>query len=187
MKLSHSILLLLSIFLLTTSFQCDKCHEGDFKLKGTRVWLPLKGQTQMTFIDELGSVLNFQIKVIDTLQTYNNNECSSQFRSESIVLTLYLNSTQTDSIWVQLGPPMSVSLHASSTDTLYMSSGRFFNSPPSNVVIPLSNYKVGGKLYNEVILFKANEGNNKSTDSIVLAKDFGVVAFKYKSRNYTRN
>ncbi len=110
-----------------------------------------------------------------------------QNRSERIEVSLYLNPAQTDSIWVQLGPPSSVSLHADSGDTLYMSTTRFFNQPANNVVIPILSYKAGGKTYEEVRLFKANEGNNKSTDSIVLAKGFGIVAFKYKNRNYARN
>jgi hypothetical protein len=144
----------------------------------------LKGRTQLTFSDEVGVESIFKIKAIDTIQTYNNLECSVQYRSERIETALYLNATRTDSMWVQLGPPPSVCLHAASDDTHYMSVCRFFNSPANPTVVPLTNYEIAGRIYPEVRLFLANEGNSKSTDSIVLAKGFGIVAFKYKNRNY---
>ncbi|HTM94099.1 MAG TPA: hypothetical protein VL095_16880 [Flavisolibacter sp.] len=184
MRIVHYCLLLAVLFLLGTSFQCTKCQKGERLLEGTRPWLPLKGKTQLTFSDEAGVESIFKIKVVDTIQTYSNVECSAQYRSERIETVLYLNAAGTDSIFVQLGPPNSVCLHAASGDTLYMSTCRFFNAPASLAVVPLTNYDIAGRTYPDVRVFLANEGNNKSTDSIVLAKGFGIAAFKYKNRNY---
>jgi hypothetical protein len=184
MRTIQKYLLIAFALVVVTAFQCEKCFEGTNLLKGTRPWLPLKGRTQLNFIDRNGTETNFKVRVIDTIQTYDNMECSSKYRVERIELSIYLNTAQTDSIWAQLGAPRDVCLHANSGDTLYMSTCRFINAPAIDVVKPFTNYQVGGRVYADVRLFLANEGNNKSTDSIVLARDFGVVAFKYKGNNY---
>ena len=185
MKEIKTVLFLLLIFILCTSTQCRKCFKGDMLLNGTRRWLPLKGKTELTFKDSLGIEKQFELKVLDTLQTYPNEDCFDTYRSERIEVILYLNFAKTDSIFVQLGPPSSICLHATSNRILYMSSCRFLNTAGNEYVMPLYNYKVGGRTYSEVRLFMANPGFDKSLDSIVIAKDYGIVGYKYDYKNYS--
>jgi hypothetical protein len=170
---------------MVASFQCERCFKGEYRLKGTRAWLPLKGQSKLTFKDDTGAEKDFQISVVDTLEAYMNNECATTYKSERVDLSLYLNVSKTDSIAVLLGPPSSICLVAEANKESYMSTCRFFNTESSTAMMAFSNYKVGNRTYADVRLFQANEGNDKAIDSIVLAKDHGIVAFKYNNQNFT--
>jgi hypothetical protein len=187
MKQVH-ILFLLFLGLTTSSFQCDKCFEGDRRLDKSRSWLPLKGKTILSFISENNQPADFDLHVIDTLQTYSNAECSSLYRVEYIQATLYLNARRIDSIFLQLASPSALHVRAV-TDTSYNIgvSGFLIQSRKNDGAFKnrFYNFSIGSRKYDEVLLIKHGEGYNDAIDSLFLANNVGIVGFKYLGKKYS--
>jgi hypothetical protein len=74
-----------------SAFQCNKCKTGTYRLDATKSWFPLKGRTQLPFVDGSGTVTNFNIRVVDTLVAVQI-DCATSYNIEYIETTLYLNS-----------------------------------------------------------------------------------------------
>lgn len=184
MSIMRVQIVLLLVFFIVSSFQCDKCIEKDRFIGEDRIWIPLEGFRQVPFLDEAGNEVKFDMNVTDTIGTFNNEDCSATFRSQSAELVLYLDVNRTDSISVLLGPASSICMLGTSGNILYMSTCRFLSTQTGRSMIHLEDYKVGARIYRHVRLFLANEGNDKSLDSVFLARSSGVVGFKYKNTNY---
>ena len=106
MRRKVSEVALLIIFCMTTALQCEKeCKSGEYRLDASRDWLPLKGKTQLTFLDNSGSINNFKLNVNDTVETNVNPDCTIIY--ESINAALFLNPLGTDLIVLSLNPPNS--------------------------------------------------------------------------------
>ena len=185
MKTNLMILTSLFAFILTSSFQCQKCGTGTLSLDDTKSWLPLKGKTQLAFFDNLGSLTNFPLKVIDTTET-SLNDCGAPFRYEYIKATLYLNQTSTDSIHFSLASSGWLCMQAWSNNNPNVSMCNVFGQTKEAVVAKkLSNYPVGNRTYSEVILLLSSPALTNNIDSIFIANRTGIVGFKYANKTYT--
>jgi hypothetical protein len=183
MKQTLTILLLTLVG--TILIRCGKCPTGHLHLDSTKSWLPLKGKTQLFFTDSVGNSTRFPLKVIDTTVTATN-KCGSTYEIDYITATLYLNSSMTDSIYLSLATGSWLCITAYSYNNPNMTICNIFNQTKEGVVAKnLSNYSIGGKTYNEVILILHNPGYSETIDSVFIANKAGIVGFKYHDKHYT--
>jgi hypothetical protein len=59
------------------------------KLDATRSWLPLKGRTQLAFLDNVCNLTNFGLKVVDTTEIALNQECGTTYKYSSKSREIY--------------------------------------------------------------------------------------------------
>lgn len=184
MKVNTAILTLLFVYCLTTSFQCQQCGTGTLKLDNTKTWFPLKGRTQLSFIDNSGGLTTFPLKVVDTTETALN-DCGEPYRYEYINTTLYLNQASTDSIHFSLASSGWLCMRAWSNNTPNVSMCNVFGQTKEGVVAKkLFYHPVGSKTYPEAILLLSSPSLSNNIDSIIIANRVGIVAFKYGSNRY---
>jgi len=187
MKTSSLVLFLLFLFTTLTSVQCEKCKKGDRKLDESRIWLPLKGKSELTFLDTSKQSKNFALHVIDTLQVYTDSMCNLMHKVEYIQVSLYLNTQKTDSIFIQLSPPSSLFVRASTDTSFNMAISGFltgYAGSHGNFQNRLYDYNNGNRIYNEVLLINHAEGYSDSIDSLLLAKGAGIIGFNYLGQKY---
>jgi hypothetical protein len=181
MKLT--IILLLLSFAMTSSWTCCKPVEKDLMLDKSRSWLPLKGRTQLFFIDESGQPVTFSLRVIDTIE--NRSTRCSEYKAEYIDATLYLNPTRSDSIYFHLEPPNFLLLKAYSGNLPTVDVGDVLNYKRQGLIEKFTNYNLGNRTYNEVILTLPYPSNLRIIDSVYIANNYGIVGFKYLDKKYT--
>ena len=187
MKIKLTLLILLFVFCLTTSFQCNKCRTGDVHLDATRSWLPQKGITQLTFVDKVGSLTNFKLQAVDTIEIAINQECGTSYRYDYITTSLYLNPTMSDSIYFSLSSGGWLCIRALS-GTIYINMCNVFGQTKEGVIAKkLSNQRIGDRTYQEVILLLHNPGLSDNIDSIFIANNVGIVGFKYANEKLHYN
>jgi hypothetical protein len=187
MKASSSILLFLIVIISVGLAGCVKCRKGDLHLDDSRSWLPLKGKTQLTFLNATSQPQNFQVHVIDTLQSYADSVCNLLHKVEYIQVSLYLNTQKTDSIFIQLAPPSSLSIRAFTGTSFNIGIGGFltgYAGSHGNFQDRLHNFNNGNKTYGEVLLIKHAEGSSDSIDSLFLANGAGIIGFNYFNKKY---
>lgn len=173
---------------MTTSLQCQKeCRPSELKLDNSKSWLPLKGKTQLPFLDESGNLTYFNIQVWDTIVTSINPDCGAISIYESINVILYLNPSNTNDIIVfRLNPPNALISDANSFNHTFFSIKDVFKSANEGKVAKrLSNYLVGNRSYAEVILLLQNPKTSNPIDSIIIANNVGIVAFNNFAKKYT--
>jgi hypothetical protein len=183
MKTRKGLLILLSIHLLTASWQCDKCIERpDALLTSARSWLPLKGKTELIFADETGMQKPFALFVTDTIEIHSS--CPSSFQYEYIGGQLFLNNNKSDYISFNLQPPHLLIVNAIS-NTLTQISVRDVLTKAGTIAEArkFSNYTIGSRTYPEVILLKATAAS-ATIDSIFIANNTGIAGFKYNGIRY---
>jgi hypothetical protein len=184
--MKQTLTILLLIFCSTVLIQCGKCPRGHLHLDSTKSWLPLKGKTQLSFLDSAENLTNFPLKVIDTTVTVVNQDCGGSYQIDYINTTIYLNSSMSDSIYFSLGTGSWLCVQAFSNNNPNMLICNIFNQTKEGVVAKnLNNYKVGNKTYKEVILILHNEGYSDTIDSVFIANNAGIVGFKYYDKHYT--
>ena len=185
MTLKILTILLFATFCLTTSFQCKKCRTADIKLDNTRSWFPLKGITSLSFVDEIGTMINFNLRVIDTTEVALN-DCGDSYRYEYLNTSLYLNPTKTDSIHFSLASSGWLCMRATSGNNPNIAMCNVFGqTQEAKIAKRLYNFTVGGKSYPELILLIHNEGFVNNIDSVFIANNVGIVGFKYLTKKYT--
>jgi hypothetical protein len=184
MKIKITTASILILYCLTTSFQCNKCKVGDLHLDGTRSWLPLKDKKQLTFLDNSGSLTNFSLQVIDTTET-SYSECGDSYKYEYIKTSLFLNTSMTDSIHFILGSGGWLCMTATSNNTPNITMCNVFGQTKEGIIAKkLSNYSIGNKNYQEVILLLHNPGYSNNIDSVFIANNVGYVGFTYLNKRY---
>jgi hypothetical protein len=157
------------------------------RLDGSRSWLPLKGKTQLTFLNRNAESKTFALHVIDTLQAFTDSMCNLMHKVEYIQVSLYLNTSRTDSIFIQLAPPSSLSIRAFTDTSFNMGIGGFltgYAGSHGNFKDRLYNYNNGNKIYPEVLLIKHADGYSDSIDSLFLGKNAGIIGFNYLGEKY---
>jgi hypothetical protein len=187
MRTSNLILFLFLIFAIVTFISCVKCRKGDMRLDESRSWLPLKGKTELTFLNRNAQSKSFALHVIDTLQIFTDSTCNMQHKVEYIQVSLYLNSQRTDSIFIQLSPPSSLFVRAFTDTSFNMGIGGFltgYGGSHGNFKDRLYNYNNGNKIYQEALLIKHAEGSSDSIDSLLLARNAGIIGFNYLGEKY---
>jgi hypothetical protein len=185
--MKNQIINLLFFFCLTTSFQCEeKCKPSDVRLDHSRSWFPLKGKTQLRFVDESNNVTNFRISVLDTLET-TVLYCDAVRTYESINATLFLTPGNNDQVIVfRLNPPNTLTVDAYTIGLPFFSVKNVFNSANQGVHAKrFFNYTVGNRNYAEVILLLQNPKTSCPIDSIILANNVGIVGFNNYAKKYT--
>lgn len=170
---------------MTSSLQCEKeCKSGEYRLDASRSWLPLKGKTQLTFLDNAGTINNFNLNVYDTVETNVNVDCTIIY--ESINVVLFLNPPGSDVITLGLNPPNSLVVSGSNGNNPgFHMRDVFQKAREGSVAKRLSNYTIGSRTYGEVILMLNSVGNSNSIDSIFIANNVGIVGFKYMGKKYS--
>ena len=168
-----------------TAFQCEKeCKSGEYRLDASKSWLPLKGKTQLAFLDNAGTITNFKLTVSDTVETTVSPECTVIY--ESINAVLSLNLPNSDVLVFRLNPPNSFVVSGSNGNDPGFHMGDIFQKArDGRVAKRLSNYTVGSRTYGEVILMLNSAGNANSIDSVFIANNVGPVGFKYMGRRYS--
>jgi hypothetical protein len=185
MKIKVTILTLLFIYCATTSFQCNKCRTGDLHLDSTKSWLPLKGRTQLFFLDNLGNPTIFNLHIVDTTEIAFN-DCGNPYKFQYINATLYLNQSITDSIYFGLSSGGWLCMRAMSNNSPNIVMCNVFGQTKESVIAKrLSNYSIGNRSYQEVILLLHNQGFSDNIDSVFLANNVGIVGFKYSNNKYS--
>lgn len=185
MKGKDQVIALLLIFCITTAFRCQKeCKSGEYRLDASRSWLPLKGKTQLTFLDNAGNTNHFNLNVYDTVEKNVDEDCTIIY--ESINAILFLNSPGSDVIALRLNPPNSfVASGSNGNDPGFNMRDVFQKAREGSVAKHLSNYTIGGRNYEEVILMLNGVGNSNSIDSVFIANNVGIVGFKYMGKKYS--
>lgn len=184
MKITTVISALFLLYFMTTSFRCQKCVSGTMSIGDSKTWLPLKGKTQLSFVDNSGSMTSFPLKVVDTTEA-GLNDCGELLRYEYINTTLYLNPTFTDSIHFSLSSNGWLCMRASSNNNVNVSMCNVFGlAKEGSVAKKLTNYTVGSKTYPEAILLLSSPVYSNNIDSIIIANHIGIVAFTYSNSKY---
>jgi len=185
MRIQVIIIALMFIYLSTTSFQCSKCHVKDMYIDGSRSWLPQRGTLQLPFVDDAGNVINFIARGVDTT-VVNTTDCSDTYNYEYITNALYLNAARTDSIYFSLLNRGVLEGTASSNNTYCFSMFDIFGKAREGVQAKnLFNCTAGNKTYKQGIMVFRNEYFAGELDSVILANNAGIVAFKYYGRHYS--
>lgn len=185
MKITFTIAILPFIYCLTTSLQCNKCRQGDLHLDATRSWFPLKGRTELVFVDNTGAVTDFKLHVVDTTETAINQECGTSYKYQYITTTLYLNPNMTDSIWFSLGSGAWLCMRAMTGNYPNIAMCNVFGETrEGRIAKRLSNQTLGSRTYREVILLLHNEGYSDNIDSVFIANNVGIVGFKYANSQF---
>ncbi len=179
------VIAILLIFCMITAFQCEKeCKSGEYRLDASRSWLPLKGKTQLTFLDNAGNINNFNLNVSDTVETNVNPDCTIIY--ESINVALFLNPPGTDLIALRLNPPNSFVVSGSNGNNPgFHMNNVFQKARDGSVAKRLNNSTIGSRTYAEVILLLNSAGNSNSIDSVFIANNVGIVGFKYLGKKYS--
>lgn len=185
MKGKDHVIVLLLIFWLSTAFQCEKeCKSGEYRLDASRSKVPLKGKTQLTFLDNAGNINNFNLNVYDTEETNVNLGCTIIY--ESINVVLFLNPPGSDVIVLRLNPPNSLVVSGSNgNDPGHHVKDVFQKAREGSVAKRLNNYTIRGRSYREVILMLNTVGNSNSIDSVFILNNVGIAGFKYMGKKYS--
>lgn len=184
MKTTGCVIVLLSLFCLTTSFQCNNCSTGTLRLDQTKSWIPLKGKTQLRFLDNSNNVVDFQLKVVDTTETAAN-DCGDFYKYEYIKASLYLNQSRTDSIHFSLASAGWLCMNALSSGNVNLSMCNVFGqTKEGTIAVRKSNYRVGSRSYTEAIVLLSSPGYSNNVDSVIIANNVGIVGFRYGNTSY---
>lgn len=185
MKIQGTIIVLLFVYFLGTSFQCSKCHMKDMHIDRSRSWLPQRGRSQLPFLDDAGNITNFTARGVDTT-VINTTECGDTYNYEYITNVLYLNAAHTDSIYFSLFNEANLEGRAISNNTYCFSMFDIFGKAREGVLAKnLFLFVAGKKIYKEGILVFRNEYFAGELDSVILANNTGIVAFKYYGKHYS--
>ncbi len=181
-----TVLLIVAVTITATTCSSE-CPRGNLRLdSGSRNWLPLKGKTQLTFIDQLSRATNYTIKVVDTVQAYTKQiDCSGDYSYEYVNVDLYLNSPKTDSIHCAMLSGSSLSLRADCDKKPSMVYGNLLN--PASATSSKKRFPkllIGNRTYSDVILATSMYSNSSTVDSVYLAYNYGVVGFTYHDKKY---
>jgi hypothetical protein len=168
------------------SFQCHKCKPANLYLDETRSWLPLKGQTQLTFLDDNGNPAIFKLHVVDTTEIAIDPDCGTPVSYQYITTSLYLNPTMTDSIFFSLSSGGWLCMRAMTGNIPNISMCNVFGQTKEAInAKKLSDYLVGTRRYHELILLLHNPSLANNIDSIFLANNVGIVGLKYLNNHYS--
>jgi hypothetical protein len=186
MKTIHLALTLLMCFIMFSAMQCRKeCNSGSIMLNDSKSWLPVPGTTTPIFQKDNGENDTLLLKAEDTLSMYGSvYEYSPDCMIDQRIMFLYLNANQEDYIYFKL----------SDVDKLFLTSKVNGTTPilhndvmslikEQHYVTYSTKTTIGSHNYNEVLLIKAK--TSTTLDSIYLARNVGVVGFKYKQVHYT--
>ncbi|MFI5188354.1 MAG: hypothetical protein ACHQF0_16605 [Chitinophagales bacterium] len=142
--------------------------------------------TQLSFLDSIGNVTNFKLRVIDTTEIAVNQECGTSYKYEYITTSLYLDQNMNDSIHFSLSSGGWLCMNAASNNNPNILMCNVFGLAKEGVIAKkLSNYPVGSRNYREVILLLHNLGFSDNIDSVFIANDVGIVGFEYSNKKYT--
>jgi hypothetical protein len=185
MKVKFTILILLFVFCLASSFQCNKCRTSDLHLDATKSWFPLKGRTQLTFADETSNLTDFKLHVVDTTEVAVNQECGTSYKYDYITTTLYLNPSRSDSIFFSLASGGWLCMRAMTGNNRNIVMCNVFGQTKEGIIAKrFSNQTIGSKTYPETILLFQNQAYSANIDSIFIANNTGIVGFKYVNKRY---
>ncbi len=177
---------ILLLFIMLSSFQCEKCYETpNTQLGDNRNWLPLIGKTSLQFISDNGSIRTFPIKVTDTVMWERYQVCEPN-NYESLIVNMTLDSTsnnpQPKSLLIELKFHNKLSVKKIPIDI-----NSFHNEYWPDVLFldfnTIKNFQLNNYIYSTGVLLKDNNPQ-ASIDSIYLAKYHGIVGFKYKGVKY---
>ena len=177
--------IILAVLIFNSSFQCNKCVDiPDTFIDNTRQWLPLKGKTQLTFLKSSGLSKTFMLSVVDTIETQTS--CSgSPFKYESIRGRLSLDTLGKDFISFAINPPNNLCIRCITDRSNEVNGCDILSKPIFNgTATTLSNFTLRTNVYPEVILLKSSL-LTPIMDSVVVAKNFGIVGFKYNGDSYS--
>ena len=176
--------IVIAILIFNSSFQCNKCVDiPDALIDNSRQWLPFKGKTQLTFINSNGLTKVFKLIVVDTIET--EMSCTNKpYKYESIRGRLVLDSLDKDFIAFAIHPPNNLCIQCMTDRSNEVNGCNILTKPVFNgTAINLTNFRLRSSIYQEVILLKSSLAN-PIMDSVVVAKNFGIVGFKYNGESY---
>lgn len=175
----------LAILIFNSSFQCNKCVDiPDALIDNTRQWLPLKGKTELTFLKSSGLSKTFMLSVVDTIET--KTSCTgNSFKYESIGGKLSLDTLDKDFISFAIHPPNNLCIRCITDRSNEVNGCDILSKPIFNgTATTLTNFRLRTNVYAEVILLKSSL-LTPIMDSVVVAKNFGIVGFKYNGESYS--
>ena len=165
---------------------CNPCMTGHLTIDGGRSWFPLKGRSQLTFLETSGISTDFKLKFTDTTAVAINQKCGSSYLYDYVTTTLYLNSTMTDSISFTLSSSSWLSVIGVSNSNLEISVGNILGETKEGKAAKnLNHYQVGSQTYDQTILIPRLISYPDGIDSIFIANNYGIVGFKYFGKNYS--
>jgi hypothetical protein len=182
---SQLTLLSLIILVLNSSFQCKKCvNFPDALIDNTRQWLPLKGKTQLTFFNSNGAAKTFKLLVVDTIEIQTS--CTGNtYKYESIGGKLLLDTLDKDIIYFAIHPPNNLCIQCNTDRSNEVGGCDIFSKPIFNgTAYNLNNFRLRTIIYPEVILLKSSV-ISPIMDSVIIAKNYGIIGFKYNGENYS--
>ena len=186
MKTTLIILAYAMLYCITISFQCHKCKTANLYLDETRSWFPLKGQTQLTFLDDNGNAATFKLRVVDTTEIAIDPVCGTPVSFQYITTSLYLNPSMADSIYFSLSSGSWLCMQAMTGNIPNISMCNVFGQTKEGTAAKkISDYLVGTRTYHELILLLHNPTLANDIDSIFLANNVGIVGFKYLNNHYS--
>ena len=177
--------IILAILIFNSSFQCNKCVDiPDAFIDNTRQWLPLKGKTQLTFLNSNGAAKTFKLLVVDTIEV--KTSCTGNvFKYESIGGKLSLDTLDKDYISFAIHPPNNLCIRCITDRSNEVNGCDILSKPIFNgTATILNNFRLRTNIYPEVILLKSSLAS-PIMDSVVVAKNFGIVGFKYNGESYS--
>jgi hypothetical protein len=180
--------ILLAILILNSSILCEKfeCHElPNTKLGETRNWLPMQGRTSLQFVTDNGSIRSFPISVTDTILKVSSCYSSTFNEHESLKVEMLLDSipsiSKPEIISVQLDFENEMTVTTKQYTMDEQNYWRYSLKSVGNYLgtTPLSNFQLKTRVYPTGVLFSSRYKDHV-IDSVYLAKNFGIVGFKFK-------
>jgi hypothetical protein len=181
--------ILLVILILNSSILCEKfeCYgRPNTKLGENRNWLPMQGRTSLQFVTDNGSIRSFPINETDTILRVSSCYNSSFNDHESLQVEMFLDTIPS------LAKPEIISVKLDYENEMTVTTKQYTTMDEQNYwfyslknvgnyqgATPLSNFQLKNRIYPTGVLLSSRYKDHV-IDSIYLAKNFGVVGFKYK-------
>ena len=125
----------------------------------------------------------YKLIVVDTVKT--ETSCTNKpYKYESIRGRLVLDTLDKDFIAFAIHPPNNLCIQCMTDRSNEVNGCNILTKPVFNgTAINLTNFRLRSSIYQEVILLKSSLAN-PIMDSVVVAKNFGIVGFKYNGESY---
>jgi hypothetical protein len=175
-----AILLLLQM--VTSSFQCSNCRQKDIYIDNSKSWLPLRGTSQLAFLDDAGNTHYFTARGLDTT-VVNTTDCGTFYKYQYITNVLYLGNA--DSIYFLLFNKANLEARATNDNKYSFSMFAIFQKAQEGVEAKnLLLFNVGSRTYKQGIIIFRSQYAQGNIDSVILANNAGIVGFKYFDKRY---
>lgn len=185
MRLVWGVMVFLLALVCTSMTQCPKCIKGDLKVDtDAKNWIPYMGKDSVSFITSNGSITKYMCTYGDSTRSFYNYNCGDYYNADSVGASLEISVPDSLFILLYLSSPNQLCLGARTRDSAFVSTCRMIDGPVSPTRTSYQSLVLNNITYTDVRLANTYPGLGGRVDSIYIAKNYGVISFKYNNTKY---